>query len=472
MRMMKRLLRAAGLLGLAAALWLAMLWLLSWEHGMTAEDAAPLTALYLCAWGMALAFRRRGRLRRRGARIAWGLAGTALSVVLWLGLTLALGAAGVLDEKSALLFSGLFWAAWGAFFVIRRTVRLRRADSGDAVARRTAACGADEGSSAGRSAQSGTRGESPAHGSGAVDAVRREDARLACNETRLDEARRAAGDSGEMRTADTADGESARGESAAFGAAGAGRSAGVRRVRHMGGARRVRRTAAFCAVGALLIAALAAGGRYAARPVEIPEALEAFAQKYPEAAGFVSDYPAHYRDRPSKDVSGEVKKGVVPLFIQWDERWGYEDYGGNYFAVNGCGPTCLSMVVCGLTGETDANPYAVACYSQAQGYYTPGSGTSWALMTQGAAHYGLDAARVDLSAEAITDALAQGRVIIASMKPGDFTYTGHFIVLTGLDGDGRVRVNDSNSRVNSARSWDAQVLVDQMKGAWSYTLAR
>ena len=456
MRMMKRLLRAAGLLGLAAALWLAMLELLSWEHGMTAEDAAPLTALYLCAWGMALAFRRQGRSRRRGARIAWGLAGTALSVVLWLGLTLALGAAGVIDEKSALLFSGLFWAAWGAFFVIRRTVRLRRADSGDAVARRTAACGADEGSSAGRSAQSGTRGESPAHGSGAVDAVRREGACSAGDETRLDEARPAA-----------ADGEGARGQSSDF--SGMGRSAGVRRVRHMGGARRVRRAAACCAAGALLIAALAAGGRYVARPVEIPEALEVFAQKYPEAADFVNDYPAHYRDHPSKDVSGEVKKGVVPLFIQWDERWGYEDYGGNYLAVNGCGPTCLSMVVCGLTGETDANPYAVACYSEEQGYYTPGSGTSWALMTRGAAHYGLDAARVDVSADVIADTLAQGRVIIASMKPGDFTYTGHFIVLTGLDRDGRVRVNDSNSRINSAKSWDAQVLVDQMKGAWSYS---
>ena len=70
MRMMKRLLRAAGLLGLAAALWLAMLWLLSWEHGMTAEDAAPLTALYLCAWGMALAFRRQGRSNAR-RRPAW-----------------------------------------------------------------------------------------------------------------------------------------------------------------------------------------------------------------------------------------------------------------------------------------------------------------------------------------------------------------------------------------------------------------
>ena len=468
MRMMKRLLRAAGLLGLAAALWLVMIELLSWEHGMTAEDAAPLTALYLCAWGMALAFRQRGRSRRRGARLVWGAAGMVLSGALWIGLTLALGMAGVIDETGALLFSLLFWAAWGTFFVIRRAVRLRRADSGDAAARQAAACSADEGSSARRPAQSGTREESPAHGSGAVDAVRREDARLACNETRRSEARQAAVDSVETRTADTADGESARGESAAFGAAGAGRSAGVRRRQRVGGARRIRRTAAvLCAAGVLLIAVLAVGGR--SRPVEIPEALQAFAEKYPEAAGFVSDYPAHYRDHPSKDVSGEVKKGVVPLFIQWDERWGYEDYGGNYLAVNGCGPTCLSMVVCGLTGETDANPYAVACYSEQQGYYTPGSGTSWSLMTQGAAHYGLDAERVTLSADAIADTLARGRVIIASMKPGDFTYTGHFIVLTGLDKDGRVRVNDSNSRLNSAKSWDAQVLVDQMKAAWSYS---
>lgn len=467
---MKRLLRAAGLLGLAAALWLVMIELLSWEHGMTAEDAVPLTALYLCAWGMALAFRQRGRSRRRGARLVWGAAGMVLSGALWIGLTLALGMAGVIDETGALLFSLLFWAAWGAFFVIRRAVRLRRERNGGNAADD---CGAGEArcvdaSSARRPAQSGTREESPAHGSGAVDAVRREDARLACNETRLDEARQAAADGSETRTADTADGESARGESAAFGAAGAGRSAGVRRRQRVGGARRIRRMAAvLCAAGVLLIAVLAFGGR--SRPIEIPEALQAFAEKYPEAAGFVSDYPAHYRDHPSKDVSGEVKKGVVPLFIQWDERWGYEDYGGNYLAVNGCGPTCLSMVVCGLTGETDANPYAVACYSEQQGYYTPGSGTSWSLMTQGAAHYGLDAERVDLSAEAITGALAQGRVIIASMKPGDFTYTGHFIVLTGLDKDGRVRVNDSNSRLNSAKSWDAQVLVDQMKAAWSYS---
>ena len=468
--MMRKLLRAVGSLLPFGALWLLMIWALSREGGVTAEDAQLPTALCLCAWGMTRAFRQMGRAKRRGARLAWGLAGTALSGALWLLTLVTLGSAGVLDEKSAVLLSALFWAAWGAFFAIRRTARLRRERNGGNAADD---CGAGEArrvdaGGAGRSAPNGTREESPAHGSGAVDAVRREDARLACNETRRSEARQAAVDSVETRTADTADGESARGKSAAFGAAGAGRSAGVRRVRHMGGARRIRRMAAvLCAAGVLLIAVLAVGGR--SRPVEIPEALQAFAEKYPEAAGFVSDYPAHYRDHPSKDVSGEVKKGVVPLFIQWDERWGYEDYGGNYLAVNGCGPTCLSMVVCGLTGETDANPYAVACYSEQQGYYTPGSGTSWSLMTQGAAHYGLDAERVTLSADAIADTLARGRVIIASMKPGDFTYTGHFIVLTGLDRDGRVRVNDSNSRINSAKSWDAQVLVDQMKAAWSYS---
>ena len=451
MRMMKRLLRAAGLLGLAAALWLAMLELLSWEYGgITAVDAAPLTALYLCAWGMALAFRQQGRSRRRGARLVWGAAGTVLSGALWIGLTLALGMAGVIDETGALLFGVMFWATWGAFFAIRRAVRLRRIEGGGNAADD---CGAGEMRSVGRSALNGTLEQSLAH---ECDA-RREDARSAGAETQL----------GETRTADTADSESTRGESSD--SSGMGRSAGVRRRRRVGGACRVRRTAACCAAGVLVIAAVAVGGRYAARPVEIPEALQVFAEKYPEAAGFVSDYPAHYRDHPSKDVSGEVKKGVVPLFIQWDERWGYEDYGGNYLAVNGCGPTCLSMVVCGLTGETDTNPYAVACYSEQQGYYTPGSGTSWSLMTQGAAHYGLDAERVTLSADAITDALAQGRVIIASMKPGDFTYTGHFIVLTGLDRDGRVRVNDSNSRLNSAKSWDAQTLVDQMKAAWSYS---
>lgn len=390
---------------IAAALWLAIIMLLSAQFGLTKAEAAVVTALYLCAWGAICAFLRRERAHGRAARLALAALGTLLSGALWLGLLFCMGGMGMIDERGALLMSGLFWTAWGAALAIRRAVRRRSGMDGEALNTQ----GADA-----RDEQSADMRES------AMD-VRR------CDDTaRL------------PRTA--------------------------QRVRK----RRIPRWAAIAA-GAAAVVLLTAGVRRAARPVEIPEALEAFAEKYPEAAGFVNDYPAHYRDHPSKDVSGEVKKGVVPLFIQWDERWGYEDYGGNYLAVNGCGPTCLSMVVCGLTGETDANPYAVACYSEEQGYYTPGSGTSWALMTQGAAHYGLRAEKGSVSADYITGALKGGDVLIASMKPGDFTYTGHFIVLTGLDADGKVRVNDSNSRVNSAKSWDVQTLVDQMKGVWRYS---
>ena len=242
--------------------------------------------------------------------------------------------------------------------------------------------------------------------------------------------------------------------------------------------RRPRRAACRLACLVLPVGLLASGlvlytcVRQPEPPVPIPESLQVFKQKYPEAASFVDDYPRARNAHPSMDVSGEVTKGVVPLFIQWDERWGYTDYGGGFFGTNGCGPTCLSMVVCGLTGDTSVTPYAVAQYCEEQGWYTPGAGTSWSLMSDGARHYGLSVENGTVSAEYLTEALAEGKVLIASMKPGDFTYTGHFIVLTGLDKDGKVLVNDSNSPLNSAKAWDAQTLAEQMKGVWAYRQGR
>lgn len=207
------------------------------------------------------------------------------------------------------------------------------------------------------------------------------------------------------------------------------------------------------------------------RPAPIPDSLTAFKAKYPEAAAFVDNYPRLHNAQSSMDVSAEVHKGTVPLFLQWDERWGYKDYGGDFFATNGCGPTCLSMVVCGLTGNAKANPYEVSLYAESMGWYTPGSGTSWSLMEEGAQHYGLQSEQGDVSASYITGQLEAGCVLVASMKPGDFTYTGHYIVLTGLDAEGKAIVNDPNSRVNSRKAWSVKTLVEQMKAVWSYSLS-
>lgn len=229
--------------------------------------------------------------------------------------------------------------------------------------------------------------------------------------------------------------------------------------------RRRRGRAGWIVCLALCGAAVAVGLRQPQAPEEIMD----FVRRYPEARVFAESYAAEHGKAHPIDLTEELSGGGIPLFIQWDSRWGYEQYGTNYLGVNGCGPTCLSMVTCGLTGGAERSPLAVARFSEANGWYTSGVGTSWALMTDGAEALGLSAGEGEISEEYIRQNLSPQTPMICSMKPGDFTDSGHFIVLTGVDGDGGIRVNDPNSPANSARSWPVEVLVKQIKGIWRYS---
>ncbi|RHV77641.1 hypothetical protein DXB02_12460 [Blautia sp. OF11-22] len=51
--------------------------------------------------------------------------------------------------------------------------------------------------------------------------------------------------------------------------------------------------------------------------------------------------------------------------------------------------------------------------------------------------------------------------------PGEFTSNGHFIVLTGLQ-NGRLKINDPNSRKNSEKTWDIDQVLEQTKAVWVY----
>ena len=201
----------------------------------------------------------------------------------------------------------------------------------------------------------------------------------------------------------------------------------------------------------------------------VPDEIVEFGKKYPEAKGYVRDYNKYKNVNFDMDVSSEMAERDIPLFIQWDKRWGYRDYGGNYIGVAGCGPTCLAMVVCGLEKNDAINPYDVGVYSASSGYYTYGEGTSWSMMTEGAEHYGLNVSTGNVSVDYILNNLSETTPMICSMTKGDFTTTGHFIVLTDIDDDGKVVVNDPNSPKNSKKHWDADVLVSQMKSIWRYS---
>lgn len=199
-----------------------------------------------------------------------------------------------------------------------------------------------------------------------------------------------------------------------------------------------------------------------------PASLISLYEKNPETEQFVLGYFNNKDKNVEIDLSGEVEQGSIPLFLQWDERWGYETYGSDFLAVTGCGPTCLSMVWCGLSGDTLWNPLMVAVMAEGEGYYVEGAGSSWDLMTGGAAQLGLTVNEVIFDATHILAELKDGNPIICVMRPGDFTTSGHFIVLTGVNDEGLVTVCDPNSRKNSEKPWEVEELIPQIKNLWSY----
>lgn len=198
-----------------------------------------------------------------------------------------------------------------------------------------------------------------------------------------------------------------------------------------------------------------------------PEGLQALLERHPDALEFVEGYPDHKDDAPAETI-GDVVQGQFPLLLQWDARWGYVRYGDDLLAVTGCGPTCLAMAAAGLTGDNAITPAAVAEQAQRDGYWVDGV-TSWGLMTDGCRAWGLVSEELPLTETAVTGALDEGRPIICSVRPGDFTTTGHFILLAGLEEEG-LRVNDPNSPQNSDRLWTYDELEPQIRNLWAFSL--
>ena len=157
----------------------------------------------------------------------------------------------------------------------------------------------------------------------------------------------------------------------------------------------------------------------------------------------------------------------IPLYLQTDERWKDMSYGSSTIGISGCGPVCLSMAAAGVMGNEEFTPVMAAEFSEENGYYVSGVGTSWDLMTDGAKKIGLKVNELPLDEGFIKKELTRGHPVICSVKPGDFTNEGHFIVLVDYR-DGMVYLNDPNSAENSAVPWSYERLEPQIGAMWSY----
>lgn len=181
--------------------------------------------------------------------------------------------------------------------------------------------------------------------------------------------------------------------------------------------------------------------------------------------------PASTMVEPTSTPRDQWKLGQMPYLYQIDPQWSHTEYSGGRLRHQGCGPTSLTMVYIALTGKTDKTPADMADFATQNGFATDGQGSSWSLMTDGAALLGLSGTQLSLNADTIKAELEAGRPVIFLMGPGTFTSSGHFIAVEGLDADGLAIVHDSNSWVRSQKNWDVSLICSEAITAWSFTAA-
>lgn len=160
----------------------------------------------------------------------------------------------------------------------------------------------------------------------------------------------------------------------------------------------------------------------------------------------------------------------VPVFSQTDPRWAAHDYsyrgGGQTIGSGGCGVTAAAMVL--KFYDKNVDPVIAADWSKQHGHRAEG-GTAYSLFPAIAATYGLKEDQI--SWDDAAKVLQQGKPLIVSMnsKPvpdpmsstrnrsyHSFTSGGHFIVLTGINGN-TVYINDPEPRgITSASVTDVK----------------
>lgn len=196
-----------------------------------------------------------------------------------------------------------------------------------------------------------------------------------------------------------------------------------------------------------------------------PESFINLLAKNSEAEDFVLSYPEE-KDKKHKINLNEFKNcKELPLFMQWDKRWGYMMYGDDVAGLTGCGPLCLSMAAVYVMQDVKYSPDYVIEFAIENNYCINGTGSSWTLISEGGKKLGMEVIEIPLDKNRVIKNLKAGNPIICIMGPGDFTSNGHFIVMAGYE-DGKIKVNDPNSYANSQKLWDYDDIYGQIKNLW------
>lgn len=165
------------------------------------------------------------------------------------------------------------------------------------------------------------------------------------------------------------------------------------------------------------------------------------------------------------------KQGTAPHLYSDDKDWADIPFGASTIGLSGSSATALAMVHVYETGSTDITPVEVAKWANENNAASTSLEAVDKVLTEGAGALGLKAAPLENSAIAIRQAVASGRPVVAVLNQGAVAPVASAVVITGVDQDSRLVVNDPTSSENTARTWAFDEVLDNAHALYGYTVA-
>lgn len=181
----------------------------------------------------------------------------------------------------------------------------------------------------------------------------------------------------------------------------------------------------------------------------------------PDTVEFVYNMNHNITDFP-KTPGESIELGrKTPYYLQWDNRWAYDELGQRNIGISGCGPTSTAMVLSRIKNDPTITPDKIS--KDAKNYMT-NEGISWNFFKDEAEKYKLNTKEINLNEKEMIEALKKEPIIV-SVNRGYFTLFGHIFVIDSYK-DGKFIVNDPNSIKNTMRPWTFDEISNQIAHMW------
>lgn len=163
------------------------------------------------------------------------------------------------------------------------------------------------------------------------------------------------------------------------------------------------------------------------------------------------------------DLKIKIGDRKIKYLSQLDANWANIIYDHNAtIGDEGCGPTSLAMAINILKGE-NLTPPDIAKIAAKKGQHCKAGGSYWSIAPTICKEFDIPC-QMSHNLQDIKNALLDGKVVMVIMGKGNFTNSGHFMLLRQyLPDTDEVLILDPASSKRTQKSWDINLIDRQAK---------